>query len=1113
MPDSAESDEGVVRSVREGDTADSVLDLLRDWYHVPALLAVFVVMLAIRLQSYDRFLRGGEVLFSGNDAWYHLREVRYTVRNWPTTMPFDPWTYFPYGTSVGQFGTLYDQLVATAALIVGLGSPGDTLVAKALLVAPAIFGALAVIPAYLIGKRLAGRLPGLFGAALLALLPGMFLQRTVVGVADHNGAEPFFMGMAVVALLGAFAVSEREKPIWELVAGREVDALRSSLLWGGLAGVATALYMWVWPPGVLLVGIVGIYLVLKICSDVVNEESPEPVAFAGATAMSVTAIMMLVPLQSLGFAPTQFSLIQPLLAFAVAAGSVFLAWLARQWEARDLDPTLYPVAVFGIVVVGLIGLWAVARPVWRTVANNLLRTVGFSAGAQTRTIAEAQPYLSPGSLRQLGFVDASGNPDRLARIVSDYGFTFFTAIIGAIWLLAKPLVREGRDGDTRKLGYVVGSLGVVALLFLAPGIPAAIGGGLGVDSSLISLAVVTALLVGAVLLTRHRADLLFALVWTAFITSAAFTQTRFHYYLVIPVVVLNAFLLGELLSYLDLRSIPSRLDDVDGYQVAVLVAVVMLIAAPVLMVPVGVRATGNPQLDKSSTAWQAAQTGPGAVTKWEGSLAWLNASTPAEGNFGGASNQGSLDYYGTYSDTDDFAYPEGSYGVMSWWDYGHWITVEGNRIPNANPFQQGATGAANFLLAATEEDARETLTDMSTEGNQTRYVMVDWQMATPGSKFGAPIVFYDAGNLSRSDMYSRVYQINDQQRRVSGTFLVRHQRYYESLMVRLYEYHGSAMQPQPVVVDWEETGSTTGGTLLRTPRGNESVMKTGFDNMSAARQYVQRDGSSQIGGIGPYPQERVPALQHYRLLKVSDSSATESGSYANEYTSTIRATGVPYRALTATTHQWLKTFERVPGATVEGGGAPANATVTASVQLRVPTTNSTFTYTQRARADEDGEFAMTLPYSTTGYDEYGPENGYTNVSVRATGPYTLRTSASMNESGYVVSHGANVTVDEGLVNGDQDGSKEVTLQRRAQKLQIQKSDGSGDSSGDSSDGSADNATADVRPSLNPVGGPAVGPDAAGGSAGASAGAVDRSGDAPVRMTDAIARDVRTAVQR
>jgi dolichyl-diphosphooligosaccharide--protein glycosyltransferase len=113
------------RSETNDGGGQSVLNIAEDWYHVPALLLVIGMMLAIRLQSYDNFIRDGEVYFSGNDAWYHYREVMYTVQNWPSTMPFDPWTYYPYGTVVGQFGTLNDQIVATVALIIGLGSPAQ----------------------------------------------------------------------------------------------------------------------------------------------------------------------------------------------------------------------------------------------------------------------------------------------------------------------------------------------------------------------------------------------------------------------------------------------------------------------------------------------------------------------------------------------------------------------------------------------------------------------------------------------------------------------------------------------------------------------------------------------------------------------------------------------------------------------------------------------------------------------------------------------------------------------------------------------------------------------------------------------------------------------------
>ena len=73
---------------------------------------------------------------------------------------------------------------------------------------------------------------------------------------------------------------------------------------------------------------------------------------------------------------------------------------------------------------------------------------------------------------------------------------------------------------------------------------------------------------------------------------------------------------------------------------------------------------------------------------------------------------------------------------------------------------------------------------------------------------------------------------------------------------------------------------------------------------------------------------------------------------------------------------------------------------------------------------------MVLPYSTTGYDEYGPENGYTNVSVRATGPYQFSTQPSVNESAYITRSVATVDVSEGQVVGAEDGPVQVTMEEQ-----------------------------------------------------------------------------------
>lgn len=981
------------------DTVGSILDTVEDWYHVPVLAASMAFMLWVRLQSYERFIRNGEVFFSGNDAWYHYRQVTYTVNNWPSTMPYDPWTFFPFGTSVGQFGTLYDQLIATAALVVGLGNPSDALIAKTLLVAPTVFGALVVIPTYFIGKRLGGRPGGLFGVVVLALFPGTFLRRGLVGFADHNIAEPFFQGFAVLAMMVALTVAEREKPVYELLVDRDFEALREPLIYSTLAGVATAFYLWTWPPGVLLVGIFGVFFTLKLSADYVRGVSPDHLAFVGAVSMTVTGLLVLVPLGTLDFSPTKFSPLQPLLAFAVAAGSVFMAWLAREWDARDLDARLYPATIGGILFTVTAFIYVAAPSLFSLVRTNVLRVVGFGTTAETRTIGEAQPFLSR--------IQPRFGIEWYDVILQEYGLMLFTAIVAAVWLVW----RTYRNDD-------------------------------------------------------HRAEYLLVLVWAAFITAAAFTQVRFNYYLVVPVAVLNAYLARRILATANLTS-REALADVEGYQVMAVVFIVLLVI-PVLVQPAMIGNTGNPQLDKTQTAMAAGETRPGAVTQWDGSLDWMANNTPAEGDYGNANNDGKLEYYGTFHQSDDdFEYPSGAYGVMSWWDYGHWITVKGERIPNANPFQEGAKTAARYLLAPSEERANEIIRTLGEDGEETRYVMVDWKMAEPTSKFSAPTVFHEGVN--RWDFYTRVYSGLDQnQPRV--LFRMKDQRYYESMVARLYLYHGSRVDPSPVVVDYGRITGANPDIYARTPRGQNATVVRRFQTMQQARQFVQNDSTAQIGGIGPFPSEPIPALEHYRVVKQSQASGANSAQYARVLRQEMRllqqagAIRTPNQ-LFRTAPSWVKTFERVPGATVTGT-APANTTVTAQVRMSQVGQNGSFVYRQQAETGPDGEFTMTLPYSSTGYENWGSEQGYTNVSVRAQGQYQFYTPRQFGD-GNLTYWNASAHVTEAQVIGESDESTSVELTKESVSLeQPEGNQSSNNSTAPGNETASGNETTDGNESAN-----------------------------------------------
>ncbi|WP_299263725.1 oligosaccharyl transferase, archaeosortase A system-associated [Halorientalis sp.] len=938
----------------------TVLEDVQDWYHIPTLVVLLGFMLWVRVQSWSNFVGDGRVFFSGNDAWYHYRQTLYVVNQWPQTMPFDPWTYFPYGTASGQFGTLFDQLVATAALIVGLGNPSEQTVAMTLLVAPAVFGTLVAIPVYFAGRRLGGRFGGLVSVLILALSSGSFLNRSLVGFSDHQVAEALFQMVAVLAIMTAIAVAEEEMPVWELVANREWDALRRPAGWATLAGVALALYIWVWPPALLLVGIFGVFLVIQMNLDYLRGHSPEHVAFVGVVALGVTGLLSLVPVSTFEVTGVDFSFMQPLLAFAVAAGAVFMAWLARQVDSADIDRRAYPGIVFGAIAAVAV-LAAVAVPeVFGYIVKNTERFIGLGGGAQAQTIGEAQPL-------PIG--------DLLPRLFGNYGLAWFGAFAGLLVLL---------------IGQIRG--------------------------------------------TERRGETVFVMLWTVMMLLATLTQVRFGYYLSLPVAVLNAYLVALIAKYI---SPSGSLEEVETFQVLTIIAVLILVIAPMIV----------PLASNSSTAVQAgSRAGPSSgVVGWTDSLDWMENNTPAPGTYGGADNR--MEFTGSFPRVDDYDYPGGAYGVMSWWDYGHWITQRAERIPNANPFQQGAGDAANFLLAPNEKQANDVLATVSEDNAKTRYVVIDWKMVNTYSrlsrgKFFAPIVFNES--TTATDYYSRVIDISSGQPRVG--YNLKTQRYYESMVNRLWQFHGSGQQPQPIVMDYD-TRQAQSGELKVLPTDDRQPYRV-FNSMRGAREFVQNDSTAQVGGVGPNPPEAVDALEHYRLVHRSDTSAIQRGSpYARGFQREVSSlAGGVGQVRNSSRNQlrgiqnillgrgnpappWTKVFERVPGATIEGTG-PANRTVIASVQMQPSTTNATFRYTQRAQTGPDGEFNMTVPYSTTGYENWGTEAGYTDVAVKANGPYRISTPVfrSLGSGGSYL-YNTTAQVSEGRVIGEDDSPVQVELSR------------------------------------------------------------------------------------
>ena len=319
---------------------------------------------------------------------------------------------------------------------------------------------------------------------------------------------------------------------------------------------------------------------------------------------------------------------------------------------------------------------------------------------------------------------------------------------------------------------------------------------------------------------------------------------------------------------------------------------------------------------------------------WRESMDWMANNTPETG----------VNYFTIY-DEKSFKYPAGSYGVMSWWDYGHLITYIAKRIPNANPFQQGVAGpdgAAAYFMATSEDRANAIL-----DHDGTRYIVTDIEMDT--GKFWA-MSTWDNATLA-TDPYQMVLLV--QSKSNTGSYdpvRLNKQEYYLTTISRLHNFDGSMVTPTTALyVEYADPSVTQVAypVAVSASQTNATDAKARADeyNLKAVAGYhavvLNQESSADI----VHPIETVPALQHYRLVHESPNNVFDTPAVDVKY---------------------VKIFEYVKGAHIKGDGI---------IEVPVLTnTGRSFIYRQ---ASVNGEFVV--PYSTTG-NTYG---------VKTTGKYTV----------------------------------------------------------------------------------------------------------------------------
>ncbi len=400
-------------------------------------LAVFV-LLAIGLRigwnvdaSFDE--DSERYLYSGNDPYYHDRAVNHILET-GESLQFDPALNFPAGAN-NPNPPVFDW---TSAVVAGtIGSISVDPAGMALNLMTAVWGALAVIPVFIIGAELWNRRAGLWAAFFMAV-SAPHIQRGVWGFADHDAATMFWILCAVAFLVkGLKALDDREYVKDWRHRGALAEGVRNSfahnrvaMLWSALAGVALSATALTWKGYPYVLAIMAVAFGMQLLWDhVKNRDSTALTAFYLLPMILVTLIPLPYYLAFPNFLDTTIWAGIYVLIGMVVVSAILV-------PTRDLPSIL----VFPALLLTLIAGWAIMVFAMPNVGQTVFTGLGYFQ--QTKlfgTIAEAQR-------------------SELGRVAASFGF--FTFLL-AFWGLGGSIKKAWKKGNQEHMLMV--SWAIVAL--------------------------------------------------------------------------------------------------------------------------------------------------------------------------------------------------------------------------------------------------------------------------------------------------------------------------------------------------------------------------------------------------------------------------------------------------------------------------------------------------------------------------------------------------------------------------------------------------------------------------------------------------------------------------
>lgn len=405
------------------------------------ILALFFgIALWLRVYPpYGQVFTTNWIKFTGNDAYYQMHLVDNLVRNFPHLATFSPYLIYPGGQGVGNIH-FFNWLLASIIWVISLGSPTQNTIDVIGVYFPAVLGALTVIPVYFIAKELFSRWAGVLSAGLIAILPGEFLGRSMLGFTDQHVAETLFSTITMLFMILAIKTAKQRELSFRQLKRRDWAIIAKPIIYSLLAGLFLAAYFFTWLGALLLFFLLSIYFVIQSIIDHLKGRATDYLCLVGIISLFVTLIIYLGGHLGRFFYIDILYLGSMLIALLTPLVLSVISWLMKE---RGLKPVYYPLSLMGLGVVG-IAIFYFINPSLLTRMFTAF-SIFFPTGVALTT-TEMQPILFP-----------SGNFS-LVLIWGNFTTSFFFSLISLgvlIYLVFK-------QGDADKTLLVVWSLVMLA---------------------------------------------------------------------------------------------------------------------------------------------------------------------------------------------------------------------------------------------------------------------------------------------------------------------------------------------------------------------------------------------------------------------------------------------------------------------------------------------------------------------------------------------------------------------------------------------------------------------------------------------------------------------------